>query len=101
MFKKEPVRRRTSDVEVLKVPLQMFITGDLAFYAMFLGKDGASMKWCWLCQLSHKSWQNEGYERGRLWTLEELITEADGRRENKSVKGVKMHPLLDCIPIWR
>ena len=100
-FKKEPVKRRTEDVEVLKVPLRMFITGDLAFYAMFLGKDGSSMKWCWLCQLSHMSWQKEGHEPGRLWTLEDLMAEADGRGENKSVKGVKTHPLLDGIPIRR
>jgi hypothetical protein len=67
---------------------------------MFLGcKDDSSVKWCWLCELSHKSWQKEGHEQGHMWTLEELIADADRWGENKSVKGVKRFvPYLTVSP---
>ena len=36
-----------------------------------------------------------------MWTLDKLIAQANGWGENKSVKGVKIPPLFDCIPIHR
>ena len=59
------------------------------------------MKWCWLCQLSHQAWQAKGHPLGRRWLLTELKAIAATLGGAKSNKGVKMHPMLDCVEICR
>ena len=60
-------------VIVLDIPcFNIYMTGDLAFYADVLGKPNSSTYWCHLCMLSWKEWNVEGHEKGELWTLEKL-----------------------------
>lgn len=50
-----------------------FVAGDLAFYAMVLGKENSSDKWCHLCDLHAKEWVDENHTPGTPWTVALLM----------------------------
>ena len=86
------------------VPVEVFMTGDLAFYSIMLGKENMSPHWCWRCTSSKAEW-TEGREGADLWShnmlknhLEALnaSTEAD---RIKHRRGVTMPALLPSIPV--
>lgn len=90
------------DTLELNVPIRVFITGDLAFYATVLGKEGMDKAHCIWCKLKRAEWQTHGHEPGIKWTLQELIRVAASLNATKaSENGVKSHPLLDCIELER
>jgi hypothetical protein len=45
-FKSVVIKHNDNDTIITTIPFRVSVTGDLAFYAMFLGKDGMSTKWC-------------------------------------------------------
>jgi hypothetical protein len=56
----------------LNVPIRMFITGDLAFYATMVGKEGMDKAHCHWCKLPSSQWQTPGHAPGTKWTLPEF-----------------------------
>jgi hypothetical protein len=60
---------KCEDANNTKVPIRFFIAGDMAFYAVCLGKNSAT-HWCHLCQLASKVWQQLNHKLGELWTVE-------------------------------
>ena len=46
-----------ADEFVKDVLLRGFIAGDLAYFEILLGKEGADSAWCPWCKLSHRQWQ--------------------------------------------
>eukprot|EP00957_Ditylum_brightwellii_P041859 3170387-Ditylum_brightwellii.AAC.1 len=57
------------------IPIKhVVVTGDLAFYAMILGKSNGAGHWCWLCKLSKSQWQIRRSERtaGEAWCLDKI-----------------------------
>jgi hypothetical protein len=83
------------------VPIRVFITGDLAFYATVLGKEGMDKAHCMWCELKKAEWQADGHERGVKWTLEELKRVACSLNGGKTENGVKSYPQLDCVELER
>jgi hypothetical protein len=71
------------DTLVLNVP----VTGDVAFYATVVGKEGMDKAHCHWCKLPSAQWQTYGHAPGSKWTLEELkrvagtITRSGARTE--------------------
>jgi len=57
------------------VPCELFIHGDLKYFAQMLGRDGMSSSWCMWCQCHPSSWKTMMSERGfnveqqELWTI--------------------------------
>ena len=49
-----------------------FVTGDLAFYATILGRDGTAPSRCPWCDLSSKEWKADPAKEGNLLTYEKL-----------------------------
>mmetsp|Transcript_16263 Transcript_16263/g.23224 ORF Transcript_16263/g.23224 Transcript_16263/m.23224 type:complete len:125 (+) Transcript_16263:1330-1704(+) len=49
-----------------------FIAGDLAFFAVILGKENMLGSWCNWCKLSQKGWSKFGHEKGELWSIEKI-----------------------------
>jgi hypothetical protein len=68
------------DTLVLNVPIRVFITGDLAFYATVLGKEDMDKAHCHWCKLPSAQWQIYGHAPGPTWTLEELKRVAERER---------------------
>jgi hypothetical protein len=90
------------DEMVLNVPIRVFMTGDLAFYATVVGKEGMDKAHCLWCKLKKAQWQQYGHERGVKWTLQELKRVAASLYEsNKTENGVKSYPQLDCVELER
>jgi hypothetical protein len=69
--------------------IDVYITGDLAFQAMALGKESMAGHWCMLCTSSRANFLQDDVT---LWTMEELVrlgTEAEQRTKGEPELGVK------------
>jgi hypothetical protein len=64
-------------------PIRVFTTGDLAFHATVLGKEGMDKVHRMWCEPKKAEWQADGHERGVKWTLQEL------KRVTRSLHGGK------------
>ena len=80
------------------------ITGDLAFYALILGKPGMESKWCFLCDLSAREWACVHKVNGNMWNNDTLnakryaIIANSKMKAHDTRKGVKYIPILDVDP---
>ena len=63
-------RERLKTIERVRI----FITGDLAFFVMALGRESMSGHWCYLCQLRRAQFASG--EQAAIWTMEELFQAA-------------------------
>jgi hypothetical protein len=64
------------------IPFRFFRTGDMAYYAMCLGKVNMSSHWCTWCNLSVANWERQGHRKGQqynLQSLEDVRLELNGR----------------------
>jgi hypothetical protein len=79
------------------------MTGDMAWYAVALGKENSSTNWCWICKLRKSEWQycnstDGSPPQGTLWSLKELReTLADRLTNEKSYLGVKQSPIIERL----
>jgi hypothetical protein len=90
------------DTLVHTVPIRVFITGDLAFYATVAGKEGMDKAHCHWCKLKSAEWQEYAHARGMIWDLEEMKRVFNSLNDtNKTQNGVKRSMLIDCIEIER
>jgi hypothetical protein len=95
---------------MLDIPkFNVFMMGDLAFYADVLGKAKSSGYWCHLCQLSWAQWNKCANEDATKWTIDKFKKALHTKIETKadSIMGVKeeMHckgispQLFVCPPL--
>jgi hypothetical protein len=54
------------------LPIQVFVTGDPAYFRAILGKVNMAGDWCTWCGLSAKEWSPADHDKGKLWTLEAM-----------------------------
>jgi len=84
----------------LVIPLRFFLSGDLAFYAMSLGKEGSSGAHCYVCDSSKVSWQNIDHAKGDIWTLDKIQQVCTTiLTPGQHVKGIVREPLITCIDV--
>jgi hypothetical protein len=79
--------------------IDVYITGDLAFQAMVLGKESMAGHWCMLCTSSRANFLQDDVT---LWTMEELVrlgTEAEQRTKGEPELGVKKKLWWPFIPL--
>jgi hypothetical protein len=81
-----------NDELVCEIEFRIVVVGDLALYAMLLGKEDNSNRSCWLCKLLPAEWQKKALS-GEIWTMEMLIAAASDESETL----VKEPPLLKRI----
>jgi hypothetical protein len=48
------------------LPIQVFVTGDLAYFAVILGKVNMVGGWCTWCGLLPKEWSPTDHDKGEL-----------------------------------
>jgi len=85
--------------------VELFMTGDLAFYAMMLGKEHMAPHWCWRCPMSKAEWTSmEGPRVHDDWTIESMschlakLQSGDLRKDkSEQQRGIK-DASLTCIP---
>ena len=87
---------------------RLLIAGDLAFYCMALGMQGASSSSCVWCKQSKRSWNHFGHEAGEPRTLEWIlaivdkhVTQKNLERSKKSHQGVIVMPVFTGIMVIR
>ncbi|KAL7530344.1 hypothetical protein ACHAXR_003439, partial [Thalassiosira sp. AJA248-18] len=76
----------------------LYITGDLSFYAMALGRESMSGHWCFLCKLCRSKFAKTD-EIGDMWTMEELLEVAAEVDGGAAKQGVKAKPWWPFIPL--
>jgi hypothetical protein len=94
----------TTEDGVTTIPhVDLYITGDLAFQAMALGKESMSGHWCMQCTMQMQCTLTEAQlNEIKMWTMEELCRlgdEAEQRRKGETMFGVKKKPWWPFIPI--
>jgi hypothetical protein len=99
-FKSVVIKHNDNDTIITTIPFRVSVTaGDLAFYAMFLGKDGMSTKWCWLCKQSYQQWRNLNVDPSQHWTLKSIKDTASTLNNGATELGIKIPPLLTSIHV--
>jgi hypothetical protein len=76
---------------------KVFVTGDLAFQAMALGKESMAGHWCMQCKASRHQFSDDC----ELWTMDELVRcgkDAE-TRQGDPLLGVKKKPWWPFIPL--
>jgi hypothetical protein len=97
-------KRNDTDTVLQVIPFRVFMTGDLAYYAVCHGKENSTSHWCPWCMLSHANWQASGHELGELWDLDKITTVAEqvmNDIESEREKGVLTKALVTTIGIDR
>ena len=100
LVKKEELELGSNGVK----PVTAFLSGDLAFLFLILGRENFSGHWCYICMLQKKDWQSFGHSCGGAWTLE-TMTEQLQLNEHAKKKGAErkgvVEPAYFNIPIER
>lgn len=80
------------------VNVDLYITGDLAFQSMALGKESMASHWCTLCKAHKSKFLDDDYE---VWTMEELTKAGKeaGKTKGEPKLGIKQEPWWPFIPI--
>jgi hypothetical protein len=77
--------------------VDVYVTGNLAFQAMALGKESMAGHWCMQCTSSKAQFLDDG----TMWTMEEMVRlgkEAE-HKKGKLQLGIKQQPWWPFIPI--
>ncbi len=91
--------------DIFCLSTRTFIAGDMSFFAIILGKENMSGKWCTWCMLSPKEWSTVGHEKGELWSIEGIKSIQHNVKHNnlsptpQNLKGVTDSPLIDAVPV--
>jgi hypothetical protein len=100
----DAIRREADHLCFLTVPVELWMSGDILWFATALGKEGFAGWWCCYCQMFRPDWQDEDPEATEPWTIERLTHHAnqlengmlDVNKTNEK-KGVKEKPIFDAI----
>jgi hypothetical protein len=77
------------------IPIRLFITGDLAFYATMQGRENADWHYCMWCKLKKAAWQRCKHPSGPRFNIEELNAGGD------CFLGIKEALILTHVKIER
>jgi hypothetical protein len=78
--------------------VDIYLTGDLAFQAMALGKESMATWWCMQCKATRSQFENENSE---MWTMDELVRcgiIAESTNDEPKL-GIKQRPWWPFIPL--
>jgi hypothetical protein len=92
----------TDTVAYAPIPMECFVSADIAQYFMNQGREAFSSKWCPYCDLSHKQWQLKGHTKGALWTNKRLSDHAKCVHDKMTPlqrKGVAKEPMFTAIDV--
>jgi hypothetical protein len=84
---------------VCNVPCELFINGDLKYFAQLLGCEGMSSSWCMWCQTHPSEWKHNR-PPVNLWTINLQKERYEKRvrgelKEPKDIKGIVSLPVYD------
>ncbi len=74
---------------------EVFMTGNLAFQSMALGKESMAGHWCMQCKATRLQFT----EDCELWTMDQLVSRGDDAITNNPVLGGKQKPWWPFIPL--
>ena len=77
----------------------LYVTGDLAFLVILLGKEFSSPKWCFKCKLHPKVWLEHGHKIGEDWTINALRLVSESDCTGPAWLGVKEVPIWEFVEV--
>jgi len=96
-YGEKPVTIQDENIKILN-KVFMYLTGDLAFFAMALGRESMSGHWCFLCKMC-RSLFSKLDQHAEMWTMAELLKVADEVNGGKAKFGVKKKAWWPFIPL--
>lgn len=96
----------TQGQELASAKVELFMTGDLAWYAMVLGKEAMAPHWCWRCNMTKQEWTEaaDAIRVGQSWTVANMRSHYNklesgelNKKKPEQVKGVTQPMLIDCM----
>ena len=90
-----PPTNPSIQVGIIALEVMIYITGDLKFQAMVLGREGMSGQHCLVCKLKCHQFQNIDHDDGELWMFPDLVSTAKqiaASKSGKPINGVKKEP---------
>ena len=85
-------------------PVKLFVVGDLAWYAVALGKENMSAHHCFRCKTMAAGINKDPFKKGATWTLEgmkehyEKLERGELRRTRpEQQRGLTKPMLIDCV----
>ena len=72
--------------------ITIFVTGDLVFLEMILGREGVSGHWCHICMILKRGWSEEGHSKGEQWSVQNITDMLGKENTGTDRKGVKDRP---------
>ena len=75
----------------------LYVTGDLDFLVILLGKEFSSPKWCFKCKLHPKVWLEYGHKIGEDLTLNALRLISESYSTGSSRLSVNEAPIWECV----
>ena len=76
-----------------------YVTGDLTFLIILLGKEFSSPKWCFKSKLNPKVWLEHGYRIGEDWTINALRIVSESDCEGPARLDVKGAPIWEFVEL--
>jgi len=77
---------------------EVYVVGDLAFYAMVLGREHSSGSRCYLCRMSAKEFA-KALKRGEAWTYELMNDLVSQMQNGKPLEGCKQRAWWQMIKL--
>ena len=77
----------------------IYVTGDLAFWVILLGKEFSSPKWCFKCKLHPKVLLEHGHKIGEYWTISALRLVSESNSTNSARLSVKEVPSWEFVEV--
>ena len=96
-FGNPPTQGTASNIKTLN-KVRLFVTGDLAFYTMALGRESMSGHWCYLCMMRRTQFSDVN-QRADPWTMDKIVEVAEEVAGKKPKMGVKQKPWWPFIPL--
>jgi len=85
------------------VPIRLFVTGDLKFYAQMLGHDNMSGCWCMWCLKAPNEWKKQDDEippsHAEEWTITKLKSHKLKVAQGMLKTPTEIHGVVD-FPLW-
>ena len=77
----------------------LYVTGDLAFLVILLGKEISYPKWCFKYKLNPSVWLEHGHKIGEDWTINALRLVSESYCSEPAWLGLKEAPIWEFVEL--
>jgi hypothetical protein len=90
------------DQLIRTVPVELWMSGDLLFFAIALGREGSASHWCQYCDKSSADWKVDGHTPGTPWTIANIVEHLEKLKTGQlnKKKAQERRGATECLPLF-